>query len=96
MSLLPVRSRTLYFMSTVDKASVDEVMTALKAEYGAERQFKKSNFADHLLNLHANGLLDEVSYEVDESGELRIYYKINDEGINTINRYLPKKWRNKS
>ena len=96
MSLLPIRSRALHYISTVEKASIDNVMEGLKAEYGTERQFTKTNFADHLMNLHANGLIDEVSYDLDKDGQLRIFYKISDDGINTINRYLPKKWHVKN
>jgi DNA-binding transcriptional ArsR family regulator len=93
MSLLPIRSRTLHFVSTMDKVCVDDLIKGLKADYGNERQFTKTNFSNHLLNLEANGLLDEVNYDLDKDGQLRVYYKINDEGINTVNRYLPKKWR---
>jgi hypothetical protein len=91
--ILPIRSRVLQYLSTVDQACADDVMEALKVEYGDESQYKKTNFIDHLLNLEANGLIDQVSYDQDSKGELRIYYKINDYGIGTINRYLPKKWR---
>jgi len=92
MSLLPVRSRTLHYFSSVKEACADDVMEGLKPEYGTERQYKKSNFVDHLLNLEANGLLDETRCDVDKNGELRVFYKLNDEGVNTINKYLPKKW----
>ena len=92
MSLLPIRSRALHFLSTVEKANVDDVMKGLEVDYGKERQFTKANFDDHMLNLHANGLIDEVSCDLDKNGKLRVYYKINNEGINTVNKYLPKKW----
>lgn len=95
MAHLPIRSRVLHYMSTVKRASIKDAMEALKAEYGSERQFTKANFLDHMLSLAANGLLDEVSYDLDENSELRMYYSINDEGINTINKYLPKEWRSK-
>lgn len=95
MALLPIRTRVLHFMSTVNQADITEVMEGLKGEYGSERQFTKANFVDHMLSLKANGLIDEVSYNLEADGELCIYYKINEEGINTIQKYIPKKWREK-
>ncbi|CAH8770878.1 hypothetical protein [Paenibacillus dendritiformis] len=92
MPLLPIRSRVLLFMSTVQQANIDDAMDALKSEYGGERQFTRANFLDHMLSLQANGLIDEVHYELDANGELCMYYAINNEGIHTINKYLPKKW----
>lgn len=93
MALLPIRTRVLHFMSSVKQADITEVMEGLKEEYGNERQFTKTNFVDHMLSLKANGLIDEVSYNLATDGSLCIYYKINEEGINTIKKYIPKKWR---
>ncbi|WP_232699596.1 hypothetical protein [Brevibacillus daliensis] len=92
MALLPIRSRVLLFMSTVQQANIDDAMNALKSEYGEEGQFTRENFLDHMLSLQANGLIDEVHYELNANGELCMYYAINDEGNRTINKYLPKKW----
>ncbi|MDH6364095.1 DNA-binding PadR family transcriptional regulator [Enterococcus sp. PF1-24] len=91
--LLPIRSRVLHFIATEEVANIDTVMTALKDEYGTERQFTYANFIDHLLSLKENGLLDEEDYELDDQGRLRINYRINEEGLNTVNKYLPQKWR---
>lgn len=93
MALLPIRTRVLHFMSSVKQADIGLVMDGLKNEYGNERQFTKANFIDHMLSLKANGLIDEVSYDMDEKGELCIFYKINDEGRSTIQKFLPKKWK---
>ena len=93
MALLPIRTRVLHFMRSGNQVDLDTVMDGLKAEYGKERQFTKANFVDHLLSLKANGLIDEVSYELDGNHNLRIYYKINEEGIHTIDKFVPKKWK---
>ena len=93
MALLPIRSRVLQYMSTVPKANVTQVMDSLKSEYGSERQFTKPNFVDHLMALKANGLLDEGGCSLDSSGGLLVDYQINDEGRNTIQKFLPKKYR---
>lgn len=91
--LLPIRSRVLHFIATEKNAHIADVMAGLKAEYGTERQFTRTNFVEHLLSLKENGLIDEESHLITEEGELQIVYAINDEGISTINKYLPKKWR---
>ena len=36
----------------------------------------------------SNGLIDESRYELDEKGNLVIYYKANQESIDTINSYI--------
>lgn len=91
--LLPIRSRVLHFIATEKQADIDKVMAGLKNDYGTERQFTHANFVDHLLSLKENGLIDETSFSLDDQNNLKIVYGINDEGIETINKYLPKKWR---
>ena len=36
----------------------------------------------------SNGLIDESRYELDDKGNLVIYYKSSQEGIDTINSYI--------
>ncbi|MBL1224666.1 hypothetical protein [Enterococcus sp. BWR-S5] len=90
--LLPIRSRVLHYIAVTGVSTVDSVMEGLKEEYGTERQFTQPNFVEHMLSLKENGLIDEISYDLDENNQLQIEYNINEEGINTINKYLPKKW----
>lgn len=89
---LPLRFRILHYISTVDKACADEIMKALKPEYGKEKQFTKEVFVDHLLNMKANFIIDDNDLAFDDKGELIIYYSINDEGRRLLNKYLPKRW----
>jgi hypothetical protein len=37
----------------------------------------------------ANGLLEETRYDMDDKGELRVYYHAHEEGAATINSYIP-------
>ncbi|AEG60340.1 hypothetical protein V6C32_00160 [Desulforamulus ruminis] len=90
--LLPLRFRILHYLSTVEKACVDEIMKALKPEYGTEKQFKKQVFMNHLLDMKANFILDDNDVALDEKGELVIYYSINPEGRKLLKKYLPKRW----
>ncbi|GAB6158182.1 hypothetical protein JCM39194_13820 [Desulfotomaculum varum] len=91
--ILPLRFRILHYLSTVDKACVDEVMKALEPEYGTEKQFKKEVFLDHLLDMKANFIIDDNDAVINDKGELVIYYSINEEGKTLLKKYLPKWWQ---
>ena len=45
------------------------------------------------MSLEANGLLDLESYSLDEAGELSLRYVINRDGKATVEKYVPKKYR---
>lgn len=91
-ALLPLRFRMLHYISTVDKTCVDDIMEALKPEYGTEKQFTKDVFSEHLLDMKANFVIDDHDVILDSKGELVIYYSINEEGKRLLAKYLPKSW----
>lgn len=64
MSLLPARTAVLNYMDSVAQADVHQVMAALQAEYGSEKQFKDHLFLEHLMSLECNGYLDQVDYDL--------------------------------
>lgn len=41
-----------------------------------------------LMTAEANGLLEESRFEMDQAGQLRIYYRAHEEGAATINKYI--------
>ena len=90
MALLPVRTAVLNFLFDKKTGDVEEIMRALKPLYGTEKQFTKARFIDHVMSLEANGLINEVGYDLDDRGELRVRYQINDDGISTIKKYVRK------
>ena len=79
--LLPARTAVLNYLYGV------------KSAYGGERQFTKARYLDHVMSLEANGLLDLESYSLDEAGELSLRYVINRDGKATVEKYVPKKYR---
>lgn len=93
MALLPVRTAVLNYLFDVNDADVNEIMKALESTYGKEKQFTKARFIDHVMSLEANGLVEETSYGLDSNYELSVRYKINDEGINSVKKYVPKQFR---
>lgn len=90
MALLPARTAVLKYLYDNDDGDVNEIMKYLKGVYGREGQFTKARFIDHVMSLEANGLVNETGYELDENGELSIRYKINDDGIHSIQKYVIK------
>lgn len=91
---LPMTFRMLHFFSTVQDGTVDHLMEALKSEYGSERQFQRKNLSSYLFSMRENGLIEDSKVELDENEDLRIYYRITDEGSRLLERYLPKDWKN--
>lgn len=85
--------RPLYYaimkrMTEVNEASVNDVMDALKGEYGSFRIFKKKPMLEALMTAEANGLLEESHYDIDENDELRMFYKVTDYGKQMIHDYI--------
>lgn len=91
---LPMTFRMLHFFSTAQDGTVDQLMEALKSEYGSERQFQRKNLSSYLFSMRENGLIEDSKVELDENEDLRIYYRITDEGSRLLGRYLPKDWKN--
>ncbi|RFZ78376.1 hypothetical protein DS742_13600 [Lacrimispora amygdalina] len=92
--LLPARTAVLNYLYGVESADIAQIMGALKSQYGGERQFTKDRYMDHVMSLEANGLVNLQSYDLDEKGELRMRYSINDDGKATVDKYVDKKYRN--
>lgn len=84
----PLNYAILKYMTTVEKASAKDVVNALKAQYGSFRMLNEKAVLEALMTGEQNGLLEEVSYELDDKGELVIYYHAHEEGAATINTYI--------
>jgi DNA-binding PadR family transcriptional regulator len=75
-------------VTKVQEASACEIMEALKDQYGHFKAFKKDSILSALMTAEANGLLEESRFDMDESNELRVYFRAHEEGAATINRYI--------
>lgn len=84
----PLNYAILKYMTTVDKATVSDVIEALKPEYGSFRMLNPKGVLEALMTGEQNGLLEEAGYELDANGELVISYHAHQEGIDTINSYI--------
>lgn len=91
--LLPARTAVLNYLYSAKESSVDEIMQALKKDYGHERQFKESLYLEHVMALEANGLACLESYKLKKDGNLSLIYSITDDGRDAVEKYVSKKFR---
>lgn len=85
----PLNFAILKYLTTVDEACSEDIIEALKGAYGSFRALNKKDILSALMTAEVNGLVQESRFELDDKGELRIYYRAHEEGAATINRYIP-------
>lgn len=64
------------------------VVRALSADYGGYKLLARPDVEEALATARENGLLDETRCDLDEGGDLRIYYRMTDFGADMMQRYL--------
>ena len=67
---------------------VNDVIEALKPEYSGFKMLKFAAMQEAVMSAEKNGLLDETRFDLDENGQLRVYYKVNDYGVQMMNSYI--------
>ena len=70
------------------EACAEDVIDALKGEYGNFKALNRDDVISVLLTAEANALLEETRFEMDKTDVLRIYFKAHKEGADTINKYI--------
>lgn len=84
----PLNYAILKRFTKVNDACADEIIDALKGEYGKFKALNKKDVIVAIMTAEANGLLEESRFEMKESGELVVYYRAHEEGAATINKYI--------
>ncbi|MPN41155.1 hypothetical protein SDC9_188697 [bioreactor metagenome] len=84
----PLNYAILKYFTTTNEASADDVIEALKGQYGSFKALRKPAVVEALMTAEANGLLEEIRYEFDQNKELRVFYHAHKEGADTINSYI--------
>ncbi|MGJ7919623.1 hypothetical protein [Neobacillus sp. LXY-4] len=84
----PLNYAILKHFTKVKEACAEDVIEALKSEYGHFKALNRKDVIAALMTAEANGLLEETRFEMDQSDVLRIYYHAHEEGANTINKYI--------
>ena len=70
--------------------TAEGVVATLKPLYGGYKLLTNKDVEEALATAKENGLLDEVACDLDEKGDLRVYYQVNDFGRDMIDRYIGK------
>ncbi|AZV58669.1 MULTISPECIES: hypothetical protein [Clostridium] len=84
----PLNYAILKHFTKAKEACADDVIEALKGDYGDFKGLKKGAVIEALMTAEANGLLEETRSILDKSGDLVVYYHANEEGAATINKYI--------
>lgn len=84
----PLNYAILKYFTKVDEACADDVIEALKGEYGSFKALKKKAVITALMTAEANGLIEETRFELNDNNELDVYYHAHEEGAATINKYI--------
>lgn len=85
---MPLNFAILKVFTTEDRASADDVIAALRADYGHYRGLHKKAVEEALKTAEVNGLLEVDEVTLDENDDLCIYYTANAQGRDTIKGYL--------
>ncbi|WP_142414211.1 helix-turn-helix transcriptional regulator [Hathewaya massiliensis] len=84
----PLNYAILKHFTKVSEACAVDVINALGEEYGNFKALNKKSVVNALMTAEANGLIEETRFDLDEDKELRVYYRANEEGAATINKYI--------
>ena len=84
----PLNYAMLKYFTTVDEASVDDVMEDLKADYSTFTAFKRDRMQEALMTAEKNGLISETRVDLDDNGDLHVFYGADAEQRDTINSYI--------
>ena len=68
--------------------AADDIVKVLSPDYGDYKLLTHKDVEEALSTAKENGLLDESSYDLDDSGELRVHFRVNDFGRDMIGRYI--------
>ncbi len=84
----PLNYAILKYFTNIDEACADDVIEALKGQYGNFRALRKDAVVEALMTAEANGLLEETRFDFDSNREIRVYYHAHKEGADAINSYI--------
>lgn len=86
--MMPLNFAILKLFTNGQEACPENVIEALRPEYGSFKALNKVDVLTALMTAESNGLLEESRFELDETGEVRVYFRANAEAIATINKYI--------
>jgi DNA-binding PadR family transcriptional regulator len=87
---LPMRFRILHLL-TLQELSENEIMAALRPEYGSEGQYRRSTIDTHLASMKAVGMIEITELSMGADGKLLHKFRATEYGRNYL-KYIPKGW----
>jgi len=84
----PLNYAILKYFTKVEEACADDVIEALKGQYGCFKALKKNAVITAIMTAEANGLIEETRFELDKNNQLKVYYHAHEDGAATINKYI--------
>ena len=85
---LPLNFAILKHFTKVEEACADDVIEALRPEYGDFKLLNQKDVYEAMYTGQTNGFLMETRCEM-ANGQLRVYFAAPPEGRETINKYIP-------
>ena len=86
--MMPLNFAILKLFTNGQEACPENVIEALKPEYGSFKALNKEDVRTALMTAESNGLLEESRFDLDENGEVRVFFRAGAEAIATINNYI--------
>jgi hypothetical protein len=84
----PLFQEVLHLFTDGKERSRQMVQDELRDTYGNFRFFRDKKMDEALHTAMSNGLIAESRYELDENGELVMYYQSDQDMIDLINSYI--------
>ena len=84
----PLYYAIMKYMTTVKEASNMDVIHPLKKDYGSFKMLRPDAVQEALMTAKDNGLHDESRFELDDTDQLQVYYKVNEYGRQMINAFI--------
>lgn len=65
-----------------------DIVTALESDYAGYKLLTNKDVEEALATAKENGILDETRAELDDNGQLRVFYRMSVFGGVMVNQYL--------
>lgn len=86
--MMPLNFAILKLFTDGREACPDEVIEALRPVYGNFKALNRKDVLTALMTAESNGLLEESRFDLDDGGDVRLFFRANADGLAAINRYI--------
>jgi len=84
----PLNYAILKLYEDGSEIDVQGVISRLEADYSSFSAFKPKAVNESLMSAEKNGMLEESNWELDNNGDLHVYYKATEYGLEMISGYI--------